>query len=110
MQSLGNIQGLVYVRAIIEAAQETVKSRAFDKLPLWFDVCEWILSHPDAEPVEGSTGGDESREHPDWHNSRRAVGDFVETCVQKEVSVPIEARERIAALLAKLFTEFDWRC
>jgi hypothetical protein len=109
MQNLRHIQRPVYVRAIIEAAQETVKSRAFDKLPLWFDVCEWILSHPDAEPEEGSRGGDESRENPDWHSSRRAVGDFVETCVQKEVSVPIEARERIAVLLDKLCTEFDWR-
>jgi hypothetical protein len=109
MQNLAQIQRPIYVRAMVEAAQHTVKNRVFDKLPVWFDVCQWALSHPDTEPEEGYRGSDESRERPNWSSSRRAVGDFLETCVQKDVSVPIETRERIAALLDKLCTEFDWR-
>jgi hypothetical protein len=106
-QNLRNIERPVYVRAIVEAAQEIVKAKTFDKLPIWFDVCDWILSHPDTEATEDFRAGDESRDQPDWHSPRRAVGDFIETCVGKEVSVPIEARERIAVVLAKLCTEFD---
>jgi hypothetical protein len=109
MRNLRKIERPIYVRAIVEAAQDIVKGKKFDKIPIWFDVCDWILSHPDSEPREPPSSGDESREHPDWHSSRRAVGDFIETCVGEEVSVPIENRERIAVVLDNLCTDFDWR-
>ena len=109
MRHLRDIARPVYVRAIVEAAQRTIKNKQFDALNVWFDVCGWILSHPDAAPSDSDRASDESRETPDWHSSRRAVADFLETCVQKEVSVPLSARERIAKLLDELCTSFDWR-
>lgn len=109
MQHLRDIERPVYVRAIIEAGQGRIKSKQFEKLNVWLDVCEWILSHPDAAPTDGDQVSDESRETPDWHSARRAVADFLETCVQKEVSVPLSARDRIAKFLDELCTGFDWR-
>ena len=106
IRHLRKIERPVYVRAIVEAAQQMVKNRDFDRLSVWFDICEWILSHADTEPTDRDT--DESREKALWHSARRAVADFIETCVQKEVSVPLSARNRVASFLEKLCTEFDW--
>jgi hypothetical protein len=109
MQHLRQIERPIYVRAIVEVAQEVVKSRTFDKLDAWFDVCEWILSHAEVESSEADRTTDESREKPQWDSARRAVADFIETCVQNEVSVPLTVRPRIALFLQKLCTEFDSR-
>ncbi len=109
MQHLPSIERPVYVRAIIEAAKDRIKDKVFDRLDVWFDICDWALTHSDVAPPNVDRSSDESRESPDWHSSRRAVADFVETCLQKEVSVPIRARDRVAVLLDKLCTGFDYR-
>ena len=72
-------------------------------------MCEWVLSHADQDPSAGFRYGEESRDNPNWHSSRRAVGDFLRTCVEEEVSAPVSARGQIAKLLAMLCTQFDWR-
>jgi len=108
-QHLRAIERPVYVRAIVEAGQARVKNKQFEKLKVWLYVCEWILSHADAAPTDADRVSDESRENPDWHGSRRAVADFLETCVQKEVSVPLSTRAGIGAMLDELCTAFDWR-
>ncbi len=97
----------IYVRVMVSAIHEQVKLKQFDKLDQWFDFCEWVLSHPDRSEEEGVNHGDESREHPDWHRSRRAVGDFVKMCLTEEVNVPISVRQRLASLLDKLCTQYD---
>ena len=103
------IERPIYVRAMVSAIQEHVKDKQFDKLDEWFDLCEWVLSHPDQSKEEGVNRSDESKTHPDWSSSRRAVGDFVETCVKTETDAPITARDRLANLLKKLCTEYDQR-
>ena len=50
---------------------------------------------------------EESRENPDWHNSRRAIGDFIGVCLQEEVNVPLSARGQLAQMLEMLCTQFD---
>ena len=101
----------IYVRAMIIAMQDQVKAKDFDTLNEWLTFCEWVLIHPDREYEEGYSSkiGEESREHPHWHNARRAVSDFVGACLAKDVGVPIAAREHIAKLLDLLCTQFDWR-
>ena len=99
----------IYVRAMVSAIHEQVESKQFDKLDQWFDLCEWVLSHRDRPKEEGVNRGDVSKEHPDWQSSRRAVGDFIEICLKKDVDVPITAREHLASLLDKLCTQYDRR-
>ncbi len=103
------IERPIYVRAMVSAIHERVKSGQFDKLDHWLELCEWVLSHPDQPREEGVNRSEESGQHPDWESSRRAVGDFVEMCLGKDVNVPISAREQLAALLNKLCTEYDRR-
>ena len=99
----------IYVRSMVSAIHEQVKLRQFDKLNLWFDLCEWVLSHLDQSKEEGVNRSDESGEHPDWQSSRRVVGDFVGTCLEKDVNVPVSVRDRLASLLDKLCTQYDRR-
>ena len=112
IENRDNILRFIYVRAIINAMQENVKAKNFDKLDEWLPFCEWVLSHPDSEHEDGFGSGrlgDASREHPNWHTSRRAVCDFIEACLQEDLDVPISAREQLAELLDMLCTQSDWR-
>ena len=101
------IERPVYVKVIIQAIQEHVKEQHFEQVDFWFGFCEWVLSHPDAEHEEGVDPSEESREHPDWRSSRRAVHDFVATCVEDDMNVPISARKSLTKLLELLCTQFD---
>ena len=100
------IERPVYIRAIVRATQEHVEEQHYDRLNLWFELCEWVLSHPDAERDQGEWG-DESREQPDWGSSRRAVGDFIGECLKEAMNVPFTARESLANILRLLCTQFD---
>lgn len=104
------IESPIYVRMMINGMQTDVKKKHFDRLNDWLAFSEWVLSHPD-QVQEGNyrlgREGDESREIPSWYNSRRAVGDFIATCLQKDVDVPIVARKHLAKLLEMLCTQFD---
>ena len=102
------IERPIYVRAMVDEMKERVKAKNFDKLNEWLMFCEWVLSHPDQEPEEGARFSDESREHPHWHSSRRAVDDFVSDCLSENVDAQV-AREPLAKLLEMLCTQFDWR-
>ena len=101
------IERPIYVRAMVSAIHEHVKLKQFDSLDVWFNFCEWVLSHPDQPKEEGVNRSDESKTHPDWSSSRRAVGDFVEMCLKWEIDVPISARKRLYCLLDKLCTQYD---
>ena len=103
------IEQPIYVRAIIGAMQEHVKAKNFDKLSEWLTFCEWVLEHSDREEGYGNQLSEESQEGPHWHRVRRAVGDFVDACLAKDIGVPLSAREHLAKLLGMLCTQFDWR-
>ena len=106
LENRDRIERPVYVRAIVRAIQEHVKEQHYERLDLWFEFCEWVLSHPDTEKDQGERG-DESREQPDWGSSRRAVGDFVGECLKEDMNVPFAARESLANILRLLCTQFD---
>ena len=123
MKNRDKILRPTYVRAMIDAMQEHIKAKNFDKLDEWFPFCEWVLSHPDSENEEGVGSGlfgDESRESPNWHTSRRAVCDFIEACLpaaqyaaqaglKPDVDVPLLFRGQLGRLLEMLCTQYDWR-
>lgn len=100
----------VYVAAMLKAMLELVKENNFEKMEQWLEFCKWVLSHPDTARVEKQPEPrDESREHPDWASSRRAVVDFISACVSSDTEAPITARERLADLLRESCGQFDWR-
>ena len=103
------IQRPIYVRAMVSVVHERVKSRQFDRLDQWFELCEWVLSHPDQPREEGINRSEVSREQPDWESSRGTVGDFIEMCLEKDVNVPISARRQLDSLLGKLCIQYDRR-
>ena len=106
LENRDGIKRPVYIRAIVRAIQEHVEEQNYGRLDLWFEFCEWVLSHPDAERDHGERG-DESREHSDWGSSRRAVGDFIGECLKEDMNLPFTARESLANILRLLCTQFD---
>ena len=108
MENRERIERPIYVRVMIYAMKTLVKEKNFDQLNDWLEFCEWILSHPDREHDQDYRQGDESRENQNWTNTRRAVGDFIGVCLEKDVDVQITARRQIAKILRKLCTQYDW--
>ena len=108
MKNRERIERPIYIRVMIYAMQVLVKERNFDQLNKWLTFCEWILSHPDREHNRDYKQGDESREDQNWTNSRRVVGDFIGVCLEKDIDVPITAREKLARILEMLCTQYDW--
>ena len=108
MENRKRIERPIYVRVMIYAMQAHVKEKNFDQLNEWLTFSEWVLSHPDREHNRDYKQGDESREDQNWTNSRRAVGDFIGVCLEKDADVPITVREQLATLLETLCTQYDW--
>ncbi len=97
----------IYVRAMVLAMQERVASGKFDVLDKCLDFCNWVLSHSEhSNEIEANFSND-FREPPGWQSSRRAVGDFVGTCLEENVNVSITARQSLVSLLDRLCTQYD---
>ena len=108
MNNRDRIERPIYIRVMIYAMQALVKEKNFDQLNEWLTFSKWILSHPNREHDRDYKQGDESRENKNWTNAHRAVGDFIEVCLEKDVDVPITARRQISKILRKLCTQYDW--
>lgn len=102
------IERPIYVNAIIRAFQSHVSEGNFDRLERWFKYCEWVLSRLVSESGDNVLH-ENSRESPDWMSSRWTVREFIGICLQKDVNVPIRARDSLAKLLGLLCTQPDWR-
>ena len=98
------IERPIYVRMMITGMQADAESKNFDRINEWLTFSEWVLSHPDQDDHRLS---EESRENPNWRDSRRAVDDFIGACLEEEVDVPISVRGQLAKLLEMLCTQFD---
>ena len=109
LENLDKIERTIYVRTIVTVLEECVKEGDLSRVDDSFAVCEFVLSHPDDDPTEGFRGKDWSRGSCHWHNARRAVGDYVGTCVKVENALPLTVRERLARLLEMLCLQSDWR-
>ena len=109
MKNRESIERPIYVRMMINAMQASVKEKNFYQLNEWLTFCEWVLSHSDRGSDTDYRLSDESRENPHWANSRRAVTDFIGVCLEKDVDVPITAREQLAKILEMLCTQYDRR-
>ena len=108
MKNRERIERPIYVRVMIYAMQTLVKEKNFDQLNEWLTFSEWVLSHPDREHKRDYKQGDESRQNQNWTNARRAVGDFIGVCLEKDTNVPITVREQLARILEMLCTQYDW--
>ena len=104
-----HIERPIYIRFLIKAMQDLAREHRFEKLEQWIGVCNWVLSHPDIDNREELRRSDELKENPDWRSSRRAVIDLIDTCLNKDINTPVNARDSLAKLLRLLCTQFDWR-
>lgn len=110
MSQKDRISRPIYVTAMIIVIKELVKEADFEHLTRWIEFCGWVLSHPDTVPSEGQPKPrDDSKDHPDWHSSHRAVVDFIDACVDKDTQAPISAREGLYNLLDQVCNQFDER-
>ena len=105
MENREKIERPLYVRMMLNGMQSDVKEKNFDRLNEWLTFSEWVLSHPDQD----DRLREESRENPNWRDSRRAVNDFIAVCLEEEVNVPVSAQGKLAKLLEMLCTQFDSR-
>ena len=96
-----------YVRAMVSAMHDRVLSKQFESLDKCLDFCDWVLSHSEHSDEMGANHSDNFREPPGWQSTRRAVGDFVGTCLEENINVPVSAREGLFSLLDKLCTQYD---
>ena len=108
IEDLDAIERTIYVRAIVSGLDEYLKQGGLDRIEESLKICEWVLSHPDDDPSDGFRDGEQSRDTSHWHSSRRAVGDFVETCLKEESNVPVHVNDQLAKLLHLLCAQFDW--
>ena len=106
LENLEAIDRSIYVRAMVDGMAEYVKDGNFNRLEASLAACAWVLSHPDRDPASDRQG-EESRRSSHWHSSRRAVGDFVDACLEREDFPPVH-KEQLAKLLEMLCTQFDW--
>ena len=98
----------IFIQQMIQAMQAQTKAGYFERIEQWCEFCQWVISHPDEDHEMPIGYPRRLKEVLSWRSSRRAVGDFVETCLKKEVNVPISAREGLASLLEAICTQPDW--
>ena len=98
----------IYLQRMLEVMQEQVETINFDKLEEWLAFAARVLVHTNLAQEISKAKSDELQEVPDRYYTRWAVGDFIRVCLEKNVDVPISAREQIAKILEMLCTQFDW--
>ena len=108
MKNRERIEKPIYVRMMVYAMEALIKEKNFDQLNESLTFSEWVLSHPDREHGSDYKQDDESRENKNWSNARRAVGDFIGVCLEKETNVPITVQEQLIKILKLLCIQYDW--
>ena len=99
----------IFVQHMIQAMHNHVEAGNLERLNLWLDFCNWIVSsHPDEDREPSIRYSGRLREDESWRSSRRAVVDFVGVCLKEEVKAPVIVRNEIATLLEIICTQFDW--
>ena len=108
-ENRGEIARPIYVRAIVDGMKDAIEGKDFESLEESLEFCQWVLLYPDQEREEDFGTGDKSRVNPSWASSRRAVVDFIDTCIEEDVNVPISYQKQLICLLNTICTQFDWR-
>ena len=109
MKNRNKITRPIYLASIVKAMQATVQKKNFVDLDRWIEFCGWVLTHLDPGRIEGQPEPQaQSADYPDWGVPRRAVVDFIDTCVTEGIDVPITARNGLAKLLEKACSQPDW--
>ncbi len=95
-----SIERPIYLRYALDEGCERIKAGQHSELPQWLDLCDWVMAKSDGS-IQGEQKPQEwSRTNPDWNSVRRAVVDFVGTCVSTEVNISVEWRDRLHRLLS----------
>ena len=106
--NLERVKEPVYLQKMIEVMQEQVETKNFDKLDEWLTFATRVVAHTNLTQEVGKAKADEIENVPASYNTRWAVVDFIRVCLEKDIDVPISAREQLAEILDMLCTQFDW--
>ena len=99
----------IFVKSMVEGVRESLVAKNFSRLGQFLEFCQWVLEHPDQDSGAGGWDSDQDKDAPGWHSSRRAVGDFVGSCLSEDVEVPVSFRKELASILKLLCEQPDWR-
>ena len=103
------IERPIFVKAMVEGMRESLVAKNFSRLGQFLDFCQWVLEHPDQNSSAGRWDSDQDKDDPGWYSSRRAVGDFVGSCLSEDVEAPLSFRKELASILKLLCEQPDWR-
>ena len=106
LQNYKNIERPIYVEMIIDVANEQMKEEELYNINKWFDICDWVLSHPNQKRDDGIKGR-EFRDNPDWSSAWWAVCFFVYEYLQKNNEPSSSIRKRLLAIVKVLCTHYD---
>ncbi len=110
LENPNRIDRPIYIAAMIDSISEIVKEKNFSYLDRWIKFCAWVLSHSDAAQMEEQPEAiNKYRDGYYWSRSRRAVVDFVDTCIKQNTDVPISARQGLGNLLRLVCNQPDCR-
>ena len=109
VENRDRIEKPIFVKAMVEAMRESVVGKNFSCLGQFMEFCQWVLSHPGHESGAGRWDGDQNKDAPGWHSSRRAVVDLVGSCLSEDVGAPIDFREDLSSILRMLCEQADSR-
>lgn len=109
MENCQKIERPIFVERMIGVMREWVEENKFDYFDEWLTFSEWVLSHPDdrTDEIYDRHAG-ESRDNPNWSNSRWAIADVIGSCFRRDVNPPVSARAQLAILLEMLCTQYNW--
>lgn len=106
LQNYKNIERPIYVEMMIDVANEQMKEEELHNINKWFEVCDWVLSHPSQKRDDGIKGR-EFRDNPDWSSAWWAVCSFVYEYLQKNNEPSSSIRKRLLAIVKVLCTHYD---
>lgn len=107
-EHLDEIKLPLYVASIIQAMQNLAKERGLGNVEQWLEFCNGVLAHHDNVEGTDEFQGAANWKRPSWSYPRRAVGDFMEHLLKKEVDLPFTLRFPVFQVLKQLCQQGDY--
>lgn len=104
MENQGRIGRPIYVRVMVDVMQQRIEAQDFGNLGNWLAFCDWTVSYRNEgrREVDGGTRAGEG-----WASVRRAVGDFLGSCLRQNELVAGESIVAMKRILRLLCTQYD---
>lgn len=108
MNNRDQIKQPIFITNMVKTMLEFVQEKKIAKLDEWFEFCYWVLEKSDYNGGNTtSTTNNNLSVNPSWIESRSAVVDFIDTCINQDVEIPISKRDHIAKLLRLVCNQYN---